>query len=263
MKTKMARRRNIVVAAVAGMALLVGGSAYSLWSATGSIQGGDEITAGNMELNGGESNAWDVSGDRANNTTPVETEAAGGFLAVPLVDDKDPILGTLVDLATWKIVPGDTIALTFPFQITLQGDNLAAELTMPGAQNLIDKGEDTTFAGKGSNLTLEYQVFGADGKAMGAKVTAGNQNLTVAYFETNANVIGATYEGNMPVKTVDPVTGEAVVTLVLYITFDKTVTDRIDAGSILKLSQSVEATLAQVRCVDDAGANFPKCEAGE
>jgi alternate signal-mediated exported protein len=182
MTSKSTKRRNSIIAAVAGAALLVGGSTYALWSATASIDGGT-ITAGDLDLEAGTLSAWDVSEDRTDiDSDGVATAASSDpeFAAVTLAG----LSGHLIDsLDTWRMVPGDTVALLFPYKITLVGDNLVAALEMPGVDTLI--GTTTDFFNNAANLVLEYQIFDADGVALGARAPLEDEDFQVAYFQAN------------------------------------------------------------------------------
>lgn len=91
------------VAGAAGIALLMGGATFALWSASDDIDGGT-ITAGNLDVDVLEEEVtWtDISG--------------GGNVPIN-------------DLGAFRIVPGDTIQGRFPIDVALEGDNLRAELS--------------------------------------------------------------------------------------------------------------------------------------
>lgn len=96
-------RRNLITAGLltaSGVALLVGGSAYSLWSDSTTLSG---------------------------------SIAQSGLLAVEVVDSEiqdvtDPETPRVINLATWRAVPGDTIAVITGVDMALRGHGLVAEL---------------------------------------------------------------------------------------------------------------------------------------
>lgn len=117
--TEKKRRKGLIWVA-GGMALLVGGSTFALWSATDLFTGGT-IQAGDFNLVLAEDMTfWDVSGDRN--------------------DGGETVIGTdgvqagheIADIDTWRIVPGDKVAASFSADITLEGDNLVGLLSVDG-----------------------------------------------------------------------------------------------------------------------------------
>lgn len=262
MTQQPAKRRNAVavIAAVTGVVLLAGGSTYALWSASAGVAGGT-ITAGNLDLVAIESNAWDVSSDRTDGTDTVTTEASTDPEIEAVELTAAPKGHAIDDLGTWRMVPGDTVALTFPYQITLLGDNLVASLTMPGLDTLLDESSFTD--GAPSGLTLEYQLFSDDGTALTARAAlTSTDDFTASYFR--ASRVGqddGVDTGSIPVIDAGQDNdNSAVVVYVLYVTFDSKSADQgqKDTGAALTLSENVKATLEQVRC-GTAGAPFAVC----
>jgi len=240
MTKQPAKRRNAVIAAATGALLLVGGSTYALWSATDGAAGGS-ITAGNLDLAAIASNAWDVSSDRTDQTDTVTTEASAADSVTAIALTGAPQGHAIADLADWQIVPGDTVALTFPYKLTLLGDNLVASLTMAGADTLL---AGSTFSQTApSALTLEYQLFDGSGDAV----------TTRAELPT-ADFLAGSYKAGSG----DP----EIVVFVLYITFESQQADQaqIDTGAVLALGTSVTATLQQVRCGAAPGDDFAGCK---
>lgn len=88
--------------AISASALLLvgGGGTLAMWNVEKSVQPGT-ITAGSMELNA-ETGSW--------------TDKAG----------------KTIDVATYKIVPGDVLTYTQKFDINLAGDKIAAKLFIDG-----------------------------------------------------------------------------------------------------------------------------------
>ncbi len=229
MTEKNTRRRNAVIAAAAGAALLIGGSTYALWSATDNINGGT-ITAGRLDLTVGDIVAYDVSSDRTDSSeaiaTPLiladgyaesispklsvsEEEGEEGALAGHLIDDTD----------TWMIVPGDTVAVTIPLEIILEGDNLVAALTLDATALTSINNADMAYS---------YAIFDQNGNQIGAaqELDTSEDELLVALFQasTEGQDDGAadtiTVDGDpIPVPMVDD-DGTADITLVVFGYFD-------------------------------------------
>lgn len=124
-----------VIAGVAGIALLAGGSTFALWKDSANVVGG-VITAGNLDVATSAALAWkDVSDDRENH--PIK------------------------DLTAFRMVPGDTIQGTLGIDAALEGDNMVADLgfTLAGKPvaekpNLADK------------VDITYTVSDANGKPL-------------------------------------------------------------------------------------------------
>ena len=229
--SKLPMGRNAVIAAMAGAALLVGGSTYALWSASAGFSGGT-ITAGNMNITAGEMTSWDVSADRIDLASDGATIATADDVVLVGAPNGLPI-----DLTSWTIVPGDTVALVFPYEVTLKGENLVASLTLPGLDSLLTSNE---FA----NLTLKYQVFDGAG---------------VAKVESPAELPSDDFEGAY-FRAAD---GDAGVALVLYVTFDSQTADRDDVEAVMTLANDLTVQLEQVRCDGADAGKFAACALDE
>jgi len=205
MHTDTKKLRTGIVAAALGAALLLGGGTYALWSDSASLSGGT-ITAGDLRLDAGTMAAYDISAD---------TAGPGGTPAVVNGVTLDSVTGTpIADLSDWRMVPGDTLALAFPYDLTLSGDNLKADLNL----DVSKLAESNEFEG----LDLQYAVFG-DGtvhKAQGAVPSSGV--ATVA--------------------TLSPSDSGPVV-FVLYATL--AATETADQNAVLDLADTLELTLTQ------------------
>lgn len=117
----MNKKLTGIVAGAAGAALLLGGSTYALWSDDADVDGGT-ITAGNLDVEVVD-DAWqDVSDDRSDSPHDI-------------------------DLATFKIVPGDTIRGSYGFDLGLEGDNMVAQLALSGGglSGALAAGLDVTY----------------------------------------------------------------------------------------------------------------------
>jgi alternate signal-mediated exported protein len=108
------RRRNSVVAGIGAIVLLLGGTTFALWSASGDTDAGT-ISTGNLELFVGALNWYDVSSDRTDTTTT----SLYGQSAHPIATMSD-----------YRIVPGDSIEGDALFGVALEGDNMVAELKL-------------------------------------------------------------------------------------------------------------------------------------
>jgi len=199
-------RRNGIIAAALGAVLLMGGGTYALWSSTADLSGGT-IQAGEMSITADTTAAFDISPDRVD---PAADPVALGGVTVP------DTTGAPIALSTWRMVPGDTVALLFSYDIKLVGANLQAELTLDG----VDVAND--FA----NLDLTCALYNGTGTELlpaGALPTAGTPLMTLTPADTGS------------------------VVLVIYATFDPETTGNDDAKAALTLSNAVSMTLAQVR----------------
>jgi alternate signal-mediated exported protein len=189
-----------------------------------------------MDITPGETAVYDVSADRIdlNDTITVSVEPG---VNIPL--SGAPKGELISDLAAWRIVPGDTIAMVFPFELSLVGDNLVAALTIPGTDTLLSNSTFSTDAGEG--IRVEYQVFESDGTAQAARATIPATDIAAGYF--------------------DPSFDEDVVTLVLYVTFDSATDDQGTASmeAVAELAQTLTATLEQVRCDSPSASKFAIC----
>jgi len=268
MQNNRARKRNAVIAAIAGASLLIGGSTYALWSATGKIDGGT-ITAGDLNIVGGVYNMWDVSEDRTDQDHTIETaaDAGKGFETIILTGVK----GHAIDEPDlWRMVPGDTVAITFPYKITLLGDNMIASLKVPGKNSIIDASNSTPISA--ANLSFDYQVFlttqettpgeppvtSTTTKSIKARTALDPDDSIVSYFQapTEGQDDGQIDGDGVDIPVIEASDGSAVVTLVLYVTFNKNAGEgqghdsREDATNVLQLAESITATLTQVRCDD-------------
>jgi len=260
MTNKSTKRRNAVIAAVAGAALLLGGSTYALWQATADLKGGT-ITAGQLAIKGGDVQAWDISPDRNDIRSIIvsdDTEQAlQGVKGHPIdhLDGSDP---------SWMMVPGDTVALIFPYTITLEGDNLVAGLTIDGDFSQLVTGVDPiidekTGATKDS-VTLSYQLFNHVGVPMTGDVAVdpNSSSIFVNYFQDNGiNQEEGQTEQNVNIVSVGD-DGTIQVTFVLYVHFDYDATGLMEE-TLVDLSgqaNSITATLQQVRCTGETSSNF-------
>jgi alternate signal-mediated exported protein len=134
----------------AGAALLLGGGTYALWSDSAQLTASGNIVAGDLDITAkGSVTYFDVSWDReADQQTAIITGSSVKGHAI-------------TNLSDYRVVPGDTIAAVFPYQVKLEGDNLVAKLSV-----------DATPSNSGfSAISYEYQVFNGSGTAASARVS--------------------------------------------------------------------------------------------
>jgi len=117
-----------VIAGIAGIALLGGGTTFALWSDSATISGGT-ITNGNLEVEAIGPLTWaDVSSDVSG--TPV----------------------AIANIANWRMVPGDTLEGSQDLDVQVEGNNLVANL-------LVDT---TAVASLPDDVTVTYDVLRGD-----------------------------------------------------------------------------------------------------
>jgi alternate signal-mediated exported protein len=112
--TRKQRRFTGIIAGVAGIALLLGGTSFALWSQSGSMSTGN-ITSGNLALNVGTNQWYDISPDRNDEATPTLAGVNGH---------------TITTIGDYRIVPKDVLLDQDPVSIALQGDNMVAQLSI-------------------------------------------------------------------------------------------------------------------------------------
>ena len=103
----MQKKTTGVVAGIAGAALLMGGTTFALWSDSDTVDGA-QISSGNLDVavigDPGSQWSWeDISADRTDNSHEI-------------------------DLADFRIIPGDTIQGTVALDVALEGENMVAAL---------------------------------------------------------------------------------------------------------------------------------------
>lgn len=141
----MNKKATGFVAGAAGVALLMSGATYALWSDSADVDGG-AITSGNLEVNFLEHSWEDVSGDRKDSPHKI-------------------------DLDDFKIVPGDTVLGTFPVDVGLEGENLVAELSFVGGGSPVGE--------LAEGLEVTYTVLDAEDEEV-ASGTGGSVTVPLA-----------------------------------------------------------------------------------
>ena len=236
--TTMNNRTKGVIAGIAGLALLTGGTTFALWSdTTGAIAGGTIIN-GNLDVAAVTPIAWyDTSADRTDkaSTSPVSGVAAHA----------------ITDLTTWKMVPGDTVEGNLGLEVALSGDNLVANL----------KVATTATSGLPAGVTVTYDVYRAPiTPELGPQrvVTAGvfGVDSTLRFAAPRAGqAAGAPLNAAPTIVVAKTVTsGTANVWVVVKVAFaagttGSTASATMNASTVLN---SITATLDQVR----TGADF-------
>ncbi|HIZ36542.1 MAG TPA: alternate-type signal peptide domain-containing protein [Candidatus Ruania gallistercoris] len=174
----MQKKTTGVIAGIAGAALLMGGTTFALWSDSDTVDGA-EITAGNLDVavlgDPGSQWSWqDISADRTDNSHEI-------------------------DLADFRIIPGDTIEGTVALDVALEGENMVAAL---GA-NLGAASGDLT------NLDIDVAVTDSNGDP----VTLNSGGTLVLASQDNGNpdpqtltTVGATLDDTADVTVTVTVT---------------------------------------------------------
>jgi len=222
----MKNRTKGVIAGAAGVALLAGGTTFALWSDSASVAGG-VITNGNLDVAPVGTPAWqDVSEDRTDGPHAI-------------------------DIATWRMVPGDVAQGTYGFQVALEGDNLVAELT-------VDRVDAAATLPEGMSVT--YDVLDADGAVLADDIALGT-DTTLRFrapragqdagnpTDTDAVVVDRT-----EVQTGDDATPN--LTVVVTATFDAGTPDQVSVQEATALGD-LAVTLEQVRSGTDFTAATP------
>ncbi|MCC2312654.1 alternate-type signal peptide domain-containing protein [Cellulomonas xiejunii] len=203
----MKNKTKGIIAGVAGIALLSGGSTFALWSAQDTVEGGT-IVNGDLNVVADESLSWiDASAPRGD-------------------------ANHAIDLDTWRMVPGDVAKGTQTVDVTLVGDNLAARLDLtsvaPGALN---------------GLVLGYEVF-AEGDTT-TPVAAGTYGAPATLrFAANDKSLEATTPTTIVVEEDGTTTLTVVVTATFTDTGSGQARNNVTASTVLG---NVGVSLTQVR----------------
>ena len=199
----MNKKLTGIVAGAAGAALLLSGATYALWSDSGSADGGT-ISAGNLDVSVA-AGAWsDVSADR--------TDA-----------------GHAIDLATFDIVPGDTIRGSYGFDVGLEGDNMVADLALAGGGLTGELAE---------GLSVVYTVVDGSGSVVASSSTASGVTVQLAGD-------GNTHNAALPHVSA-AVDGTVDFTLQVDVTFDAATADQDLVNATAALANA-GVSLTQVR----------------
>jgi alternate signal-mediated exported protein len=181
-----------LVAGAAGIALLLGGSTFAMWSVGQDVAAPASITHGDMAIE-----------DNATYTTTgyYDTRVAGSDNAV-----KNASV-TAIDPQSFLAVPGDVIEIDLPaVDVTVSGDNMKYDIEVKGQE-----------AASLYGWTIEgyaYQLNGASWVQVGG--TSGTVDLT----------------GTTSAKVGLGLTDDATVRVVLIATLDSTLTGTTHANAV-------------------------------
>lgn len=135
------------IATAAGVALLLGGgTTFATWNDSASAGNAATITAGNLVVEAATDGAWTANGG---------TDA--------------------IDIATYRVAPGDVLTYTETMTITAEGNSLQATLALTEesiAAASVENAADVALAA--------YLVAEADIQVEGDGITADGENFTVA-----------------------------------------------------------------------------------
>jgi alternate signal-mediated exported protein len=142
------RRVTGLIAGVAGLLLLLGGSSFALWTQTAGLATND-INNGTLDISAAPTSAqvwYDVSSDRLDNTTTMVDGAT---------------TGQVINLSSFNLIPGDTIEGDLTYVTALKGDNMVADLQLSASA-----------APTLNGVSLKYNVFtSADGETWTAALS--------------------------------------------------------------------------------------------
>ena len=179
----MNKKTKGVLAGVAGIALLAGGTTFATWSET-LTQDGATITSGKLDITGVSTPVWyDVTAGRpdADATTPVTGRA-----------------GHTIDAATWRTVPGDSAEATYSFDVALEGDNLAAQLDVSNLRVVAANGG-----------TAAFKIYDGTGNEITSKLVGGR----LTFVGPDAGVDPRGVAGSVAVDTTTAADVHVVVTV--------------------------------------------------
>lgn len=165
-----------LIAGTAGIALLLGGSTFALWSADADLAGG-KIVNGNLDVALVDGFEWyDVS----NSASPVAINASN-----------------------FRMVPGDTLEGTQELEVAFEGDNLAATFNVTGV------------AASSDHVSVTYTVYANGVAVTDATDIAGGTPASVTLSSAQVGKTKVSDDEDEPNFTVvvdvafdgDPVTG--------------------------------------------------------
>lgn len=210
---KKSTARKTAVVGLAAMAA-VGLGSFALWSDSADVDGAT-IVAGNLDIEALDTQALDISPDRADNSH-------------------------VIDLATWRAVPGDVVEITQGLDIALEGDNLAAEIDMSALASQLGVTEEALDAGY---VTVDAVLTDLDGAPLAE--TDGVYRFQAPLQGGNAD------KGGVEVgATADEV---ADVNAVITVNFSANTPDQVLTEATLVDFEATGVTLEQVR--EGAGFN--------
>ncbi len=128
-----------VIAGIAGLALLGGGTTFALWSDSATLTGAT-ITNGNLDVTATGTMAWaDVSSD-----------TVGAPVSIPIIAD-------------WQMVPGDALEGSQSLTVEVEGDNLVANLLVDTVSATLPAGVTATYdVLRGATVVANDIALGTD-----------------------------------------------------------------------------------------------------
>ena len=172
------------------------GGAYALWSDSSSVDGGT-ITSGNLDLEAISTTAQDVTEYRADGPHAI-------------------------DLATWRMVPGDTVQIDSQLDIALEGDNLTATLGTAGVDAILG----TTDPAIAQYVTYDVQILDAAGNVIADTDTAGGVATVNLMADSVGQQAGTDHEGFAIVSS-DTIDGTADATARITVNFSADTPDQV------------------------------------
>lgn len=231
--TALSRRKALTASGLGAVAVLgaafaatqMKGSTFALWQDTEDIPAAT-VTSGLLDLRVLRTDAFDVSTDRTDSPH-------------------------VISLATWRMVPGDTIRIGSGLDIALYGDNLAAEIDMAPVTKALNLTRTIDVDGTATPISRwvsasAYLVAGpASADALGGATLTKIANTKGVYRFQAARQNGTTDKGGVEVPAA--LDGVPEVTAVVEVTFSKDTPDQVFTEvNLLELAKT-GVTLTQVR----------------
>ena len=181
---------------------------YALWSQSATGSGGT-ITAGRLAVAQNAQAIYDVSQDRTDGTATAPVTNLKGH--------------TITSLATYRTVPGDSIQVNIPVDLALEGDNLAADLT-------VDTAAATGTLTGVDGVTVTYDVYNTINAASPVKLNSSPIALGAdTPFQFQATSVGQgganptpAAGGTVPIVLPSTTGGAAEMTVVVTAKFNDT-----------------------------------------
>lgn len=236
------RRKGLIWIAGGTAALLAGGSTFALWSASDSFDGGT-ITAGDLNIvEKAPTTFWDVSADRADATATLPgTDGTIPGHSITSIDD-------------WRIVPGDEVAAAFSANVTLEGDNLVALLSLDGM---------TANELNNTEMVYKYEIYHDGAKLISKTDLPEDEGAPLLYLSAqtdgqaagldDARATGTPVYAMTNGKTADPVATDDF-TVVVYGEF--TDTGATQARNNVTVADTLGDSTLKLEQVRDTGAQF-------
>jgi len=262
------KKRNAVIAAVTGAALLMGGSTYALWSASANL-GETQIQAGDLSIHALGVTTDDISPEVIDSETASHITILGMGVLTPdnrVVRHGVLLTDTFIDSGQsnvnnapgWKAAPGDTILIITNFTVNLKGDNLVAKL-----EASFDPDTSDPFAvSLKDHVSVQYGMYYGEGKYIPIHSVTDPYSSPVAVsaqFHTlptvdDMRVYLSSRDDTIATDQTENVTpmanpGQTVFFLTTFITFNDSMADqgRDGTNDLLTLEKSTKLTLTQVR----------------